>query len=68
MKPVTYSGSSARKFFSFLTGIGSIGSSVCCVTTMNNCTITLTSDEAQIEDMPLLCSFFNKQIDTLGIE
>ena len=55
MKPVTYGGSQARKVFSFLTSIGSAGSSVCIVTTMNNASICLTSDEALIEDLPLLC-------------
>ena len=68
MKTVNYSGSPAKKFFSFLTGLGALASSVCCVTTENNATITLTSDESQIEDLPLLCSFFNKIIDELGIE
>jgi hypothetical protein len=46
MKPVTYGGSPARKFYSFLTGIGSLSSSVCIVTTMNNAQISLCSDEA----------------------
>jgi hypothetical protein len=67
MKPVTYGGQPARKMFSFLTGIGSMGSSVCIVTTCNNASISLCSDEALIEDIPLLCSFFNKQIEELGL-
>jgi hypothetical protein len=54
MKPVTYGGAQSRKIVSFLSGIGSLGSSVCIVTTMNNAQICLTSDEALIEDLPLL--------------
>jgi len=62
IKPVTYGGSPARKFFSFLSSMGSCASSVCVVTTMNNAQITLCSDEALIEDIPLLCVLFDKQI------
>ena len=60
VRPVYYGGAVAKRFFSLVSGLGDLATSISVVSTCDNVTIAISSDEYQIEDIDLFLTYFDK--------
>ena len=67
-KPVYYGGKPAKRFFSLISGPGSLATSISVVSMPEVAQITITADEFQINDIDKFMGYFNKRIRELEIE
>ena len=67
LKPVKYFGQNAKRFFSCGSGIGNCATAFIVVSMPERAQISLTSDETQIEDVPLFMSYIDQIILEIGI-
>ena len=62
VKPVYYGGKVAKRLFYCATANGNLSTGFSIVSILDRAQLTITSDESQISDIPLLMKFINKEI------
>lgn len=68
VKPVYFSGKPAKRLFYCGTASGNLSSGFSIVSVLDRAQLCVTSDESQIEDIPLLIKFINEEILNLKIQ
>ena len=67
VKPVKYFGQYAKRFFTFGSGCGNCATAFVVVSMPERAQISLTSDDTQIENVPLFMSYIDEILIELGI-